>query len=63
MAQWLERGALTISLPSVRFRIPLSAGSSEKYHDFPPQSWDIISILCPWARYFILKMFHLTQVQ
>ena len=30
MAQWLERGALPMSLPAVRFRIPLGAGFSEK---------------------------------
>ena len=35
MAQWLERGALPMSLPAVRFRIPLGAGFSEKYH-VPP---------------------------
>ena len=32
MALWLERGALSMSLPAVRFRIPLGAGFSEKYH-------------------------------
>ena len=35
MAQWLERGALPISLPAVRFRIPLGAEFSEKYHVSP----------------------------
>ena len=35
MAQWLERGALWMSLPAVRFRIPLGAGFSEKYHVSP----------------------------
>ena len=35
MAQWLERGALPRSLPAVRFRIPLGAGFSEKYHVSP----------------------------
>ena len=30
MAQWLERGALPMSLPAVRFRILLGAGISEK---------------------------------
>ena len=35
MAQWLERGALPMSLPAVRFRIPLGAGFSEKYHVSP----------------------------
>ena len=35
VAQWLERGALPMSLPAVRFRIPLGAGFSEKYHVSP----------------------------
>ena len=35
MAQWLERRALPMSLPAVRFRIPLGAGFSEKYHVSP----------------------------
>ena len=35
MAQWLERGALPMLLPAVRFRIPLGAGFSEKYHISP----------------------------
>ena len=35
MAQWLERGTLPISLPAMRFRIPLGAGLSEKYHVSP----------------------------
>ena len=37
MAQWLERGALPMSLPAVRFQIPLGAGFSEKYHASPIQ--------------------------
>ena len=32
MAQWLERGALPMSLSAVRFRIPLGAEFSENYH-------------------------------
>ena len=35
VAQWLERGGLSMWLPVVRFRIPLGAGFSEKYHVFP----------------------------
>ena len=35
VAQWLERGALLMSLPTVRFRIPLGAEFSEKYHVSP----------------------------
>ena len=30
MAEWLARGALPMSLPVVRFRIPLGAGFLEK---------------------------------
>ena len=37
MAQWLKRGALPMSLPVVRFRIPLDAAFSEKYRvNFSP---------------------------
>ena len=53
MAQWLERGALPMSLPAVWFRIPLGTGFSEKYH--VSQYWDIVSVLCPWARHLTLK--------
>ena len=35
MAQWLERGALTMSLPAAWFRIRLGAGFSEKNHVSP----------------------------
>ena len=35
MAQWLERGALSLSLPAVWFRIPLGAAFLEKYHVSP----------------------------
>ena len=42
MAQWLERGALPMSLPTMRFRIPLGARFPEKYHVSP------LSILEHW---------------
>ena len=29
MTQWLERGALSMSLPAVRFRIPLNRSSEQ----------------------------------
>ena len=35
MAQYLESGALPMSLPAVRFRIPLCAGFSKKYNVSP----------------------------
>ena len=50
MAQWLECGALSMTLPAVRFLILLGAGFSEKY-------WDIVSMLCPWEKHSTLKCF------
>ena len=48
MAQWLERVALPMSLPAVRFRIPLGAGFSEKYHVSPlsilGHCYDVVSL-------------------
>ena len=35
MAQWLERGAPPMSLPTVRFTVRFGAGFSEKYHVSP----------------------------
>ena len=35
MAQWLERGALPMSLAAVRFRIPLGVGFSDRYNVSP----------------------------
>ena len=55
MAQWLERDALSMSLPAVRSRIPLGAEFSGKYYVSPSQSWDIVKMLCPRARHFTLK--------
>ena len=49
VAQWLERGALSISLAGVRFRTPLGAGFSEKYH--------VVLMLCAWVRHFTLTRF------
>ena len=61
--QWLERGALPMSLPAVRFRILLGAGFSEKYH-FSPLSIlghcvDVVSL----GKTLNLQMLHLTQVK
>ena len=58
VAQWLERGALPISLPVVRFRIPLAgAGFSEKYHVSPlsifGHYFDVVSL----GEHFILTCF------
>ena len=62
MAQWLERGALPMSLPAVRFRIPLGAGFSEKYHVSPLSTWDIVKIVF-WGKTLHPQMLHLTQVK
>ena len=35
IAQWLKRGTLSMSLPSVWFCVPLCAGFSDKYHISP----------------------------
>ena len=57
MVQWLEHGALPMSLPAVRFRIPLGAGFSENYKVSPLSILDIVKMLCPRARHFTLKFF------
>ena len=44
VAQWLECGALPMSLPAVRFRNQLGAGYSEKYHVSPLTMFVIILI-------------------
>ena len=58
MADWLERGALSMSLPDVRFRIPLGAGK----YNFSPLSifghyFDVVSLY----EALNLKMLHLTR--
>ena len=45
MAQWLERGALPLSLPGMWFRITLGAGFSENIMFLPSQSWDIVKMV------------------
>ena len=58
MAQWLEPGALSMSLPAMRFRIPLREGFSEKYHVTPLSMLrQYFSMLCPLARHLTLKCF------
>ena len=63
MAQWLERGALPMLLPAVRFRIPLGAGFSEKYHvsSLPilRHCFDFVSL----GKALHPQMLHLTQVK
>ena len=63
MAQWLERSALPMSLPSLRFRIPLGAEFSEKYHVSPlsilGHCVDVVSL----GKALHPQMLHLTQVK
>ena len=51
VAHCLERGALPMSLPVARFRTPLGAGFSEKYHDYPISilRYDVVSVLSSHA--------------
>ena len=62
MAQWLERGALPMLLPAVRFRIPLGAGFSEKYYVSPlsilGHYFDVVSS----GKGLYPRMLHLTQL-
>ena len=46
MSQWLERDALTMSLPAARFRIRLVAGFPEKNHVSPPPSLGTLFRCC-----------------
>ena len=63
MAQWLELGALSLSLPAVRFRIPLGAGFSKIYHVSPlsilGHCFDVVSL----GKRHNPQMLHLTQVK
>ena len=56
-------GALPMSLPAVRFRIPLGAEFSEKYHVSPlsilEHFFDVVSL----GKAFNPQMLHLTQVE
>ena len=63
MAQWLERGALPMSLPAVRFGIPIGAGFSEKYYVSPllilGHCFDVVSL----CKALNSQMLHLTPVK
>ena len=63
VAEWLERGALPMSLPAVRLRILLvGAGFSEKYHVSPLSIlgyyFDVVSL----GKALYHPMLHLTPV-
>ena len=59
----VKLGALPMSLPAVRFRIPLGAGISEKYHVSPfsilGHCFDVVSS----GKALYPQMLHLTQVK
>ena len=61
--QWLERGALPVSLPAVRLRTPLGAGFLAKHHVCPisilRRGFDVVSV----AKTLHPQMLHLTQVK
>ena len=63
MAQCLERGALSMSLPAVQFWIRLGAGFSEKYHVSPlsmlGHCFDVVSL----GKALNPQMLDLTQVK
>ena len=63
MAQWLERGALPMSLSAVRFWIPLGAGFSGKYHVSPlsilGHCFDVVLL----GKALNPQMLHMTQVK
>ena len=60
---YIEREALSISLPAVRFRIPQGAGFSEKYYVSPlsilGHCFNVVSL----GKALNPQMFHLTQVK
>ena len=63
MAQWLERDALTMSLPVARFRIRLGAGFSEKKHvsllSILEHCFNVVSL----GKALHPQMLHLSQVK
>ena len=63
VAQWLEHGALSMSLSAVGFRISFGAGFSEKYHVSPLlilKHWfDVVSL----GKELYPQMLHLTLVK
>ena len=63
MAVTVERGTLSMSLPAVRFRIPLAVGFSVTYHVFPlsilGHCFDALSL----GNALNSQMLHFTQVK
>ena len=63
MAQWLERDALTMSLPVARFRIRLGAGFSEKNHVSPLSILEHCFNVVSLGKALHPQMLHLSQVK
>ena len=66
MAQWLESGALSISLPAVWFRIPLGAGFYHERRNITvpsSQYWDIVSMFVSLGKALNRHMLNLTKVK
>ena len=57
MAQWLERGALPMSLPAVSFESRLVPDFQRNNMFLLFQFWEIVKMVGPWARHFTLKCF------
>ena len=60
MAQWLECEALALSLPAVRFRIPLGVGFSEQYSVSPLTILGHCFDAVPLGKALNPQMLHLT---
>ena len=63
MAQWLEHGALSMSLTAVRFRIPLGGGFLGKYHVSPLSMFGHCFDVLALGKAPNPQMLHLTQVK
>ena len=62
MAQWLERGALPVSCLPCGSETRLVQDFQRNIMFLPSQYWDIVLMLCPWARHLSLNP-HMLQVE
>ena len=63
MAQWLESGALLISLPAMRLRISCGTGFSDKYHVSPLSILGHCFYVISLGKALHPQMLHLTQLK
>ena len=61
MAQWLEREALQGRCLPCGFESRLVQDFQRNIMFLPSRYWDIVSMLCPWARNLTLKSFTLLR--